>query len=182
MSGSSCARRRLCRFLPRTCTGKRWSSCPSSTAGDLEEGSGESSRCADSRSCTANTSTRCRTPPGEGLRSAAGAGARNYWKSHNFTATGRWRARHDDRLRRQVAVAAVRDLIGVLGGQASRTAPDATAYAQRDAIFVMNVHARWDSRRMTRPASAGEDLFKAAGSYATGGVYVNFMSRTRRNA
>ena len=56
-------------------------------------------------------------------------------------------------------------------------APDATAYAHRDAEFVMNVHGRWET--------AAEDdgdigwsraFFRDAAPFATGGVYVNFMT------
>ena len=105
-------------------------------------------------------------------------GARNYWKSHNFTQLA------DGALDTMIGFAGrlpsphCEIFIGVLGGQASRTAPDATAYAQRDAIFVMNVHARWDSAKDDQACIGwARDLFRAAGSYATGGVYVNFMTQ-----
>ena len=105
-------------------------------------------------------------------------GARNYWKSHNFTQLA------DGALDTMIGFAGrlpspqCEIFIGVLGGQASRTAADATAYAQRDAIFVMNVHARWDSAKEDQACIGwARDLFRAAGSYATGGVYVNFMTQ-----
>jgi FAD/FMN-containing dehydrogenase len=105
------------------------------------------------------------------------AGARNYWKSHNFSAL-------DDRLFDTVIGYAGRlpspqceIFLGALGGAASRPAPDATAYAHRDAQFVMNVHGRWDDaaddERCIRWA---REFFGATAPYATGGVYVNFLT------
>ena len=56
--------------------------------------------------------------------------------------------------------------------------PDATAYAHRDAQFVMNVHGRWTDPAGTRPASAGRAICSgAAAPFATGGVYVNFLTQ-----
>ena len=66
---------------------------------------------------------------------------------------------------------------GAIGGATMRPAPDATAYAHRDARFVMNVHGRWDD-----PAddAAGirwaREYFKASAPFASGGVYVNFLT------
>ncbi len=71
-------------------------------------------------------------------------GARNYWKSHNFTEiedglidtiidyAGRLPSPHTE------------IFIGQLGGAARRVPVEATAYAMRDAEFVMNVHGRWE--------------------------------------
>jgi FAD/FMN-containing dehydrogenase len=105
------------------------------------------------------------------------AGARNYWKSHNFTAL------NDGLL--DVVVEQIEKLpspqceifFGALGGATKRPAPDSAAYAQRDAEFVMNFHGRWedpaDDERCTRWA---RDFFSATAPFASGGVYVNFMS------
>jgi FAD/FMN-containing dehydrogenase len=66
---------------------------------------------------------------------------------------------------------------GGIGGAASRPAVDATAYAHRDTRYAMNVHSRWQA-----PADDGRcigwarDFFKASAPYATGGVYVNFLT------
>lgn len=104
-------------------------------------------------------------------------GARNYWKSHNFT-------RIEDGLIDTVLDYAGRlpspdceIFFGQLGGAASRVKPEATAYSMRDAEFVMNVHGRWaradqDERciRWSRELSADTARF------ATGGVYINFIT------
>jgi hypothetical protein len=104
-------------------------------------------------------------------------GARNYWKSHNFT-------RLDDGLLDAV-VHSIGKLpspqceifFGAIGGATTRPAPDATAYPHRDARYVMNVHGRWDDaaddERCIRWA---REFFDAAAPFASGGVYVNFMT------
>ncbi len=105
------------------------------------------------------------------------AGARNYWKSHNFTTL------QDGLL--DAVIAAVGTLpspqceifFGALGGATSRPAPDATAYAHRDAQFVMNVHGRWESPADdTHCIRWARDFFQAAAPFASSGVYVNFLT------
>jgi FAD/FMN-containing dehydrogenase len=104
-------------------------------------------------------------------------GARNYWKSHNFRTL-------DDKLL-EVLIGAIRTLpspqcevfIASLGGAIARQRPDATAYGQRDARFVMNVHGRWDDPADDQRCIAwARQLFAAAAPFASGGVYVNFMT------
>jgi FAD/FMN-containing dehydrogenase len=104
-------------------------------------------------------------------------GARNYWKSHNFTTLV-------DGLF-DVVVEYVGNLpspqceifFGAIGGATMRPAADSMAYAQRDAKFVMNFHGRWedpvDDERCIRWA---RDFFNATAPFASGGVYVNFMT------
>ena len=104
-------------------------------------------------------------------------GARNYWKSHNFTHI-------DDGLIDTVIDYAKRlpsphteIFIGQLGGAAARVAPDATAYVQRDAEFVMNVHGRWE--RPEEDAAGirwARALTADTAKFATGGVYINFIT------
>jgi FAD/FMN-containing dehydrogenase len=104
-------------------------------------------------------------------------GARNYWKSHNFT-----------ELKDEVLDAGL-DFVsrlpsdqceiffGQLGGAANRVAPDATAYAHRNANYVMNVHARWNTADEDAAVIGwSREFFDATKQYATGGVYVNFMT------
>ncbi len=104
-------------------------------------------------------------------------GARNYWKSHNFT-------RIDDAAIDLMTDYATRVpsphaeiFIGQVAGVANRVAPDATAYSHRDARYVMNVHSRWDRADEDAACIAwARDFFNATAQYATGGVYVNFMT------
>lgn len=104
-------------------------------------------------------------------------GARNYWKSHNFS-------RLDDGLFDAV-IDYVKRLpspqceifFGAIGGATERQASGHTAYAHRDAKFVMNVHGRWDDAADDqRCISWARDFFAASAPYASGGVYVNFLT------
>ena len=64
-----------------------------------------------------------------------------------------------------------------LGGAVNRVAPDATAYPHRDAEFVMNVHTRWEDPKDDESCvSWARTFFDATAGFATGGVYVNFIS------
>ena len=104
-------------------------------------------------------------------------GARNYWKSHNFTTL-------KDGLFDAV-IAYIGKLpspqceifFGAIGGATTRPAPDATAYAHRDAQFVMNVHGRWeDAADDKRCIGWARDFFGASAPFASGGAYVNFLT------
>ena len=104
-------------------------------------------------------------------------GARNYWKSHDF-------ARLDDGLLDLLVDHAARlpsdqteIFIGQLGGAMGRVPADATAYADRDAAFAMNVHGRWETEAEDAAGIAWcREVFRQAAPYATGGAYVNFLT------
>jgi FAD/FMN-containing dehydrogenase len=113
----------------------------------------------------------------QGFNALNAPGDRYYWKSHNLAelsdpvidavlaAVGRLPSPHAE------------VLIAHLGGAISRVENDRTAYAHRDAEFVVNVHGHW-----TDPADdeAGlawtRGLFEEIAPHATGGTYVNFLS------
>jgi len=104
-------------------------------------------------------------------------GARNYWKSHNFS-------KLDDKLFDAV-IEYIGKLpspqceifFGAIGGATTRPAPDSAAYAHRDAQFVMNVHGRWDEAADDdRCISWARDFYKASAPFASSGVYVNFLT------
>lgn len=104
-------------------------------------------------------------------------GSRNYWKSHNFSKIS------DKALETIIDYAGklpsdqTEIFIGLLGGQISRRAADATAYAQREAQFVLNVHARWESATDDQRCIAwAREFFDASAPFATGGVYINFLT------
>jgi len=103
-------------------------------------------------------------------------GARNYWKSHDFTALS------DATI--DILLDAIRRLpgpecevfIGHVGGAAGRVAVDATAFPQRNSHFVMNVHGRWREAKDDRACiDWARALFEAARPHAAGTAYVNFM-------
>ncbi|GAA4124259.1 FAD-binding oxidoreductase [Aminobacter aganoensis] len=103
-------------------------------------------------------------------------GARNYWKSHDFIDLA------DETI--DVLDDAIRNLpgpeceifIGHVGGAAGRVATDATAFPQRNAHFVMNVHARWREANMDNACMGwARDIYDAAKPQAVGTAYINFM-------
>ena len=109
------------------------------------------------------------------------AGARNYWKSHNF-------AQLDDDLF-DVLIDAAATLpsphceifLASMGGAASRPDVDATAYVHRDAKFAINVHARWETPAEDEVCVAwARAFYRAAAPWSTGGVYVNFQSEDEK--
>jgi FAD/FMN-containing dehydrogenase len=104
-------------------------------------------------------------------------GARNYWKSHNFaTLDDGFLDIVVDQLRRLPSTQ-TEVFIGQLGGAMARVAPNATAYPGRTAAYVMNVHGRWDGASEDAAGIAWcRRLFEAAAPYATGEVYVNFLT------
>ena len=104
-------------------------------------------------------------------------GARNYWKTHNFTNLS------DDALEKMIEYAGnmpspqCEIFIALIDGAPNRIAADAMAYGNRDAKFVLNVHGRWDSAADDETCiSWAREFFNASAPYASGGAYVNFMT------
>lgn len=105
------------------------------------------------------------------------AGARNYWKSHNFAALSDAAIDALYGCAQRLAGPECEVFLGQLGGAASRVPADAAAYGHRDARFVMNVHARWQSAADDKTHIAwARDVFDVTGPYASTGTYVNFMT------
>jgi FAD/FMN-containing dehydrogenase len=105
-------------------------------------------------------------------------GARNYWKSHNFTEL------QDGVLDVLVEFAGklpspqCEIFIGFIAGAANRVSADATAYFHRDAKFVLNVHGRWDEVADDEICIKwAREFFQASAPYASAGAYVNFMTQ-----
>jgi FAD/FMN-containing dehydrogenase len=104
-------------------------------------------------------------------------GARNYWKTHNFTELS------DGALGAMIEFAGrlpspqCEIFIGLSDGAPNRVSPAATAYAHRDAKFVMNVHARWDEKRDDEKCIEwARGVFAGTAPFASAGAYVNFMT------
>jgi FAD/FMN-containing dehydrogenase len=104
-------------------------------------------------------------------------GARNYWKSHNFVEltdglldaivefAGRLPSPHTELF------------VGQLGGQTTRVPAAATAFGNRDANFVMNVHGRWTLPTEDQAGIAwAREFYRATLPFATGGAYSNFLT------
>jgi FAD/FMN-containing dehydrogenase len=105
------------------------------------------------------------------------AGARNYWKSHNLTTIEDGLIDAVIRYAEKLPSPQCEIFVAALGGATTRPAPEFTAYAHRDARFVMNVHGRWnDAADDARGIGWARDFFEAAAPFATGGAYVNFLT------
>jgi len=103
-------------------------------------------------------------------------GARNYWKSHDFAdlsdAAMDVLLDHAGRL----PTPETEIFIAHLGGAMARVPAEATAYPNRDAHYLMNVHTRWqEAADDERCVGWARSLFDAAAPHASGTVYVNFM-------
>ena len=104
-------------------------------------------------------------------------GARNYWKSHNFSELGDAALDCMTNFARHVPSAQCEIFVGLIAGAPNRVPAEATAYGARDSRFVMNVHGRWDDRADDDQGIAwAREFFAAAAPYASAGAYVNFMT------
>jgi FAD/FMN-containing dehydrogenase len=104
-------------------------------------------------------------------------GARNYWKSHNFVDLSDEVIEVAVRYASTLPSSQCEIFFAMLGGQVGRIPTDATAYPHRDANFVLNVHARWDDASEDEKCIGwSRKFFKDSAPYATGGVYINFMT------
>jgi len=105
-------------------------------------------------------------------------GARNYWKSHNFTHLSDEALDVVLRYAGQVPTPQTEIFLGLIGGKANGPAPDATAYPHRNVQFAMNVHGRWDAAADdARVVAWAREFFTASAPYAAGSVYINFMTQ-----
>jgi len=103
-------------------------------------------------------------------------GARNYWKSHNFTELS------DELIAVLLEYAGnlpsdqTQIVMDRLGGAINRVPCAATAYPHRDVEFVLNVHTRWESPSQDQTCIAwARKFFHDTAPHATGSVYVNFI-------
>jgi FAD/FMN-containing dehydrogenase len=70
-----------------------------------------------------------------------------------------------------------------LGGAVRRRRPDETAFAIRDAAFVMNFMGNWrDARETTRHVAWVREAWKRLSPHSTGAVYLNYLGREERDA
>ena len=105
-------------------------------------------------------------------------GARNYWKSHNFSTVTEAALDTMIEYASKLPTPQCEIFLGLVGGQASRVPTEQTAYSQRDAEFVLNVHGRWETASEDQKCiSWARAFFNASAPFATGGVYVNFMTQ-----
>ncbi len=105
-------------------------------------------------------------------------GARNYWKSHNFTRLSDEAIDVVLRYAGAVPTPHCEIFLGLIGGKANALPPDATAYPHRNVQFAMNVHGRWtDPADDDKVVSWAREFFTAAAPHAAGSVYINFLTQ-----
>ena len=108
-------------------------------------------------------------------------GARNYWKSRNFTHLSEGALECVIDFAGRLPSSQCEVFVGLVAGAANQVAPEATAYYHRDARFVMNVHARWDAPADDEMCTSwARSFFRAAAPYASAGGYINFMTAEER--
>ncbi|MGE5255245.1 MAG: FAD-binding oxidoreductase [Hyphomicrobiales bacterium] len=104
-------------------------------------------------------------------------GARNYWKSHNFTEVSDGALETVIQFAGRLPTPQCEIFLGLIGGAANRISADATAWGHRDTKFILNVHGRWDDPADDKRCMAwARDFFKASAPYASAGAYTNFMT------
>lgn len=105
------------------------------------------------------------------------AGARNYWKSHNFSTLSDELFDTVIRYIHQLPSPHTEIFIGSIGGQMNRIEKEETAYPHRSSDFIMNVHGRWETSAEDEACiNWARSFFRDSAKYATGGVYVNFLT------
>jgi FAD/FMN-containing dehydrogenase len=104
-------------------------------------------------------------------------GARNYWKSHNFTELGDGAIAALARYATQLPSDQSEIFVALVSGAANRVPADAMAYPNRDTRLVVNVHARWEDAASDKACVNWARAFYAASApFASAGAYVNFMT------
>jgi FAD/FMN-containing dehydrogenase len=105
-------------------------------------------------------------------------GARNYWKSHNFSRLSDGAIDTIIEYARTLPSPHCEIFIGTIGGQTARVAPEAMAYSSRDANYVMNVHGRWESAAEDqRCIGWARAFFSKSKPFASSGAYINFLTQ-----
>ena len=105
-------------------------------------------------------------------------GARNYWKSHNFSQLSDGAIDAIIEYAGKLPSPQCEIFIGTIGGQTARVAPEAMAYSSRDANYVMNVHGRWESAGEDERCIAwAREFFTKSQPFASSGAYINFLTQ-----
>ena len=105
-------------------------------------------------------------------------GARNYWKSHDFTELSEGAIETVLEYAGKLPSDQTEIFIAHLGGAIQDVPDAATAFPHREAEYVMNVHGRWEDPALDEACIGwAREFFDASAPFATGGVYVNFLSQ-----
>jgi FAD/FMN-containing dehydrogenase len=105
-------------------------------------------------------------------------GARNYWKSHNFSQLSEGAIDSIIKYAGMLPSPHCEIFVGTIGGQTTRVASDAMAYSSRDANYVMNVHGRWETAAEDdRVIAWAREFFAKSQPFASAGAYINFLTQ-----
>ncbi|QXO15915.1 FAD-binding oxidoreductase [Vibrio ostreae] len=105
-------------------------------------------------------------------------GARNYWKSHNFTELSEGAIDCAIEYAASLPSPQCEIFIASLGCATGRPEPDAMAYSSRDANYVLNVHGRWDAKEDDEACIEwAREFFRKSKPFASGGAYINFLTQ-----
>jgi len=111
------------------------------------------------------------------LDAAQSAGARNYWKSNEFNELSDGLIDTLIDYARNVPDPNCDIAMAMLGGAVARVPSDATAYANRNTLYAINIHGRWfDPANDDACIAWARNLMAATTQFSTGSVYVNFMT------
>ena len=104
-------------------------------------------------------------------------GARNYWKSHNFSQISEGVIDAIVEYAARLPSPHCEIFIGTIGGKTTSVPPEAMAYSSRDARYVMNVHGRWETAAEDeRCITWAREFFAKSQPFASGGAYINFLT------
>lgn len=105
------------------------------------------------------------------------AGARNYWKTHNFSTLDEGAIDTVIEYAGNLPSSQSEIFIGTIGGQTGRAKPEAMAYSSRDTNYVLNVHARWEAAADdARCIDWARGFFIRSQPFASAGAYINFLT------
>lgn len=104
-------------------------------------------------------------------------GARNYWKSHNFSQISEGVIDAIVEYAARLPSPHCEIFIGTIGGKTTSVPPEAMAYSSRDARYVMNVHGRWETAAEDERCIAwAREFFAKSQPFASSGAYINFLT------
>ena len=108
-------------------------------------------------------------------------GARNYWKSHNFTRLSEAAIDVIVEYAGKLPSSQTEIFVGTIGGQTARVTPEAMAYSSRDANYVMNVHCRWESAAEDERCIAwAREFFVRSQPFAYGATYSRLVELKKK--
>jgi FAD/FMN-containing dehydrogenase len=164
-------------FLPAEAHGKEMVILAACYAGDVSKGEAELKRLRSFGKPIADViGPRPYTEWQTTFDELLAPGARNYWKSHNFTGLSDELVAVLLEFAGNLPSRQTQIVMDRLGGAINRVPREATAYPHRDVEFVLNVHTRWESPSQDQTCVAwARKFFDATTPHATGSVYVNFI-------